>query len=147
MAPDGRTLPRRAVVRAAIAASAGLALWRLLPDVVMDGVRGGWRATVRPASGAGARAIRMRVAALFDAPGPAARIGERYLASLAEPPRTQDLIEATGIDFAENQGRAGLRTAFAAARRRDFAAGEVVVLEGWVLARSEAACCALLARA
>jgi hypothetical protein len=150
-----RSLPRRAALREFATAAAGLALTR-----VPEGAAGGAARSVgqagtgsQPRSAASQqvvdrlalRGVRKKVASLFPAPSSAARVGELFLRAQADPPAPKALLVATGIDFVNVSGRVRLRAAFAAARRHDFAAGHVIEVDGWVLARSEAACCALLA--
>jgi len=83
-------------------------------------------------------ALRTALAELHDP----ARLGRSYLA--ARP------FEADRAALARALGTVGASAPTIASRldlqrRRDFARGEIVVVEGWVLARSEARACALLA--
>lgn len=69
----------------------------------------------------------------------AAAVGRRYLETL---PRDNDraALRAELIPLLEHDGLARIR-------EREFAAGETVILGGWVLTRTEARICALAALA
>jgi len=71
-----------------------------------------------------------------------ARLGRSYLAARpfeADRAALARALGAVGACAPKIASRLELR------RRRDFARGEIIVVEGWVLARSEARACALLA--
>jgi hypothetical protein len=73
----------------------------------------------------------------------ARKIGRQYLASL---PDTTGLARAKAwLSEAASGDGGALRAAVSAAAAADFAAGEVVVVAGWVLARAEAETLALIA--
>lgn len=76
------------------------------------------------------------------------RIGAAYLAATPEERDASalfDAILAKRPDLARASRPRALRAAFARAVRHDFAVGDVVVLDGWRLARTEARLCALWA--
>jgi hypothetical protein len=79
---------------------------------------------------AGARAIGLRYLALAPEEADRAALAAALFSGFAEPP-------ASPIEFAR------LRRTLAAQRDRDFAAGDTVVIGGWILARTEARLCAL----
>lgn len=81
---------------------------------------------------AGARAIGIRY--LADAPE------ERDAAFL-----TRELFDGIGGVPRTAPQRAAARRVIAARRARDFATGDTVLIDGWILARSEARLCALAA--
>jgi hypothetical protein len=87
------------------------------------------------------------VARLFAHPDSARIVGRRYLEAF--PQRAERArLEADCVNrvaLAADADATAWREALAALRRREFADGETVVLDGWVLARSEASLCALLA--
>lgn len=90
---------------------------------------------------AGGIGQRESPAAILASPRAARRIGRRYLAIApgeADPVRLAATLPALRDPVAQ-------RRALDAARRRDFAAGDTVILDGWILARSEARLCALAA--
>ncbi|HTO82362.1 MAG TPA: hypothetical protein VMQ73_09010 [Methylomirabilota bacterium] len=91
-------------------------------------------------------APRAAAGALFRDRPSAERIGRRYLASLtAEPDRNAILAASPRLDRAlaapVEQTARQLRQAIAV----DFRHGDVAVVDGWVLAKSEAHLCALVA--
>ncbi|MFC6671849.1 hypothetical protein [Marinobacterium aestuariivivens] len=84
---------------------------------------------------------------LFD-PAGARAIGRRYLERFPERANPALLLEHSGLAMRQNPppgGGAGSKTAIDQRRRQDFLAGNTVILEGWILAQSEASLCALLA--
>lgn len=90
--------------------------------------------------------LRSRVAGLFGSPASAARIGAEYLRQYPDCAEWPRLMADAGIDIESALlNRRERAAAFAEARGRDFLAGHTVVLDGWVLARSEVACCGILA--
>lgn len=95
---------------------------------------------------AAAGSRRGALAALVGDPAAAAPLVRAYLGLVPDAP---DRLRAlAGRLAASGVGDAGkLEAWLAAARRDDFAAGDVLVLEGWVLARSEAELLALAALA
>jgi hypothetical protein len=152
-------MKRRAVVRVIAGCAAGAAAWLAAAQLhsagstvrgAATGVRGaatGVRGAAggAPASRLSERGLRRRLAALFTSPRSAVHVGERYLQAF--PAQTMaHLFADAGIDCSTPRVPAhSIYRAFAESRRRDFAGGRVVVVDGWVLARCEAACCALLA--
>jgi hypothetical protein len=90
--------------------------------------------------------VRRRLSSLFASPRSAALLGAHYLRTQGQRTDRDQLLADTGIPCtAPTAERGALRAAFAEARRTDFEAGRVVLVDGWVLARCEVACCALLA--
>lgn len=116
----------RALVGAFLLAGAARALWR--PTTA--GGRGDWT---------------RRLVASVREPESAAWVGRRYLASAPEEADAARLAAALSAGLAPDLDGAALRRALAAGRRRDFAQREIVVLDGWVLSRSELRLCALVA--
>ena len=82
---------------------------------------------------------------IFRHPDSAIVIGRRYLSRYPDegPPEAlaADLLRASG------GGPAAARTDLRARVRQDFARGDTVLLDGWVLARSECHACAAVALA
>jgi hypothetical protein len=71
-------------------------------------------------------------------------VGRHYLAIArdeADRARLSDLVFGAGA-FPDDSF-AGLQRHIAAGRARDFAADDTVMLDGWILARTEARLCAL----
>jgi hypothetical protein len=90
--------------------------------------------------------VRRRLSSLFASPQSAALLGAHFLRTQGQRTGRDQLLADTGINCTASVAeRAALRAAFAEARRTDFEAGRVVLVDGWVLARCEVACCALLA--
>lgn len=88
---------------------------------------------------------RAGLAGLLPNPAVARAIGLSYL---AQAPGEADRSALTAQVFggAEETGSAsGIRRTLAAKRDRDFAEGDTVVLDGWIVARTEARFCALIA--
>jgi len=89
-----------------------------------------------------------RLAALFGSPSSARAIGRRYLTIRPEEASAAILVEAIVRDHpcagtTERQLRDLMRRAI----RDDFACGDTVTLDGWVLSVTEARLCALAALA
>ena len=81
---------------------------------------------------------------LFKDPEGAAAIGRRYLALYPEEADAEHL--AAALFQAPKPPRAttdALRSELSHQRQQDFRDGDVVVVDGWLLARSEARACAL----
>lgn len=126
--PNQPVLGRRPLL-AATAAAAGAAAFAASPSsAVADPRRGALAALVGDAAAA-APLVRAYLARVPDAPDRLRALAARLAAGPAA------------------RGAEELRAWLAAARRDDFAAGDVLVLEGWVLARSEAELLALAALA
>lgn len=90
--------------------------------------------------------LRSRVAGLFGSPDSAAEIGVEYLRQFPDCTQWSRLLADAGVDLETPRlDRHERAAAFDDVRRRDFLAGHTVVLDGWVLARSEVACCGILA--
>ncbi len=79
----------------------------------------------------------------FRTPTAARAVGARYLAHYPGERQAGLLREALFANGLPTDP-AALRRHIAALCRRDFAAGETVVVDGWILARSEARACALV---
>ena len=94
-------------------------------------------------------AVRLRETAGADAsvgifrdPEAARSIGQRYLEAYPhEVAHVRRL--AADLDAKRPRGPEAVRRALAEQRQRDFRDGSVVVVAGWVLARTEARACAL----
>lgn len=85
-----------------------------------------------------------RLVALFTDREDARAVGRAFLATHpAEADRARLLAALAGLE--QIQTPTGLRQAFAGFRERDFQAGDIVIVDGWVLARCEARLCALVA--
>lgn len=81
----------------------------------------------------------------------AARLGRRYLAlapAEADPGRLLHALSKDHADLAA-ASRTGadieIRAILGRCRQRDFAAGNTVLVDGWILSRTEARLCALVA--
>jgi hypothetical protein len=96
------------------------------------------RPTPSPAPGAGlAGAFRHRDSAVA--------IGRRYLDRY--PDDTQPVVLASGLQRVGTGDPAVARAALRTQVQQDFARSDTVLLDGWVLARSECRACAALALA
>ena len=80
----------------------------------------------------------------FKDPDGAAAVGRRYLALHPDEADADRLSEAL-FDSAQPSRATteALRSDLSRQRQRDFRDGDVVILDGWLLARSEARVCAL----
>jgi len=78
-------------------------------------------------------------------PGGTRALGERYLAAFPEEAAALAPLAAE-VRRAGAGGPAALRRAVGGRIRADFAAGQTVVLDGWVMARTEGRIAALAAR-
>jgi hypothetical protein len=81
------------------------------------------------------------LALLFRHPESARRIGEHLLARGAAP---LDHTAPLGLDLAAIEGREARRSVLRQQATRDYAAGDVVLVDGWVLSRTEAQLCTLV---
>lgn len=79
---------------------------------------------------------------IFRDPEAARSIGRRYLAAYPHEAANVRRLAAE-LEAERPRGPEGLRRALADRRQRDFRDGSVVVVAGWVLARTEARACAL----
>lgn len=113
-------------------------------------------ASPRPASASPVRAAARDVPAsgaeldlslVFADPASARSIGRRYLAQYPERSSRSRLLAELDLPAARPAapGRAGLIEWIEQAQQRDFAEGRTVVVNNWVLSRTEAALCALSA--
>ena len=85
---------------------------------------------------------------LFANPESARAVGRRYLERFPEQASRALLLENSGLAVRHGQllnGEAVSRAAIDRRRKQDFLAGNTVILDGWILAQSEASLCALLA--
>lgn len=90
--------------------------------------------------------LAFTLSALFKDPERVAALGRRYLAHYPEDADADRLAVALFGDTTRSQADAAtMRADLARQRERDFRDGEVVVVDGWLLARSEARVCALSA--
>ncbi len=101
-------------------------------------VRAGFRATPEPAPAAG-------LAGAFRHPESAIAIGRRYLSRY--PDDTRPVALAQDLHRVGTGDPAAARLELRARVRDDFERGDTVLLDGWVLARSECRACAALALA
>jgi hypothetical protein len=103
-----------------------------------------WGGPVRAALGPGP-APDAGLALAFKHRGHAIAIGRRYLGRYPDDPWPGVL--ARGLGRASPADPAAARLALSARVREDFERGDTVLLDGWVLARSEGRACAALALA
>lgn len=99
-----------------------------------------------PGAGAGHRLLAQAPGAfgLWRNRAAARAIGRRYLTVRPEEADAAYLArQLFGEDGATPRSFAEMRDAVGAARDRDFAQGDTVLVDGWLLARSEARLCAL----
>ena len=94
--------------------------------------------------------LAQRVAQLFSNEASATEIGRRYLALGTEPADIAMLAARVAGDRAAYQDLCGvdadgLRKRLARQQRRDFAAGRMVNVDGWMLSLTEARACAIAA--
>jgi hypothetical protein len=82
------------------------------------------------------------LATLFRHPESARRIGEHLLARGAAP---LDMAAPLRFDSTAGGDREARRSALRQQAMQDYAAGNVVLVDGWVLSRTEAQLCALVA--
>jgi len=128
MSENGHSIPRRVLLAALASVLASPVLAWAIP------------------SGA-ARSNRIRAERLLSDLGGAKAIGARYLA--LAPQESAPGFLAACLFPADGAGTCGeadpdrLRRALDDRRRRDFAAGDTVLIDGWILARTEARLCAL----
>ena len=90
-------------------------------------------------------AFETQLRGLFSRPAHAAEIGRRYLAAYPAKASRKTLLADLSETHAACSARA--RTPehwFARWLERDFHAGAVVQLDGWILARAEVSLCALV---
>jgi hypothetical protein len=140
--------PRKCNDNAARPAPSRVGRRSVLASATMALLAGAMPAVVRPARSA-TRDSCDAVTALWSDAERACRIGRSYLAQV---PEDADPDRLAAILLGEQGANAGmsadaLRARFALARMRDFEAGDTVIVDGWVLARTEARLCALTALA
>ena len=106
------------------------------------------RATTRKSGGETGRDA-LRLVCLFRHPGGAAGLGRHYLAAAAGEADTARLVTLVSRQLKElsepvyRAPEAELRSALDEKVRTDFARGEVVMVDGWLLSVTEARLCAL----
>ena len=90
-------------------------------------------------------AVRHAMLTVFKDQEAARTVGEKYLIDHVED---NDAVRLTEALFGQNPGRLSprsLRRTLNQQRQDDFAADQYVLVDNWVLARSEARACALVA--
>lgn len=126
---------RRDVIKG-MTASLGLAGALVLPA---------WPRVATPAMGLAEirRHIRGALAAIVDEELTPKTIGRRYLTLYPEEADVDHLWTAlTGLSAPSRSDE--LRVRLAKLRQQDFEDGEIAIVDGWILARTEARACALL---
>lgn len=86
---------------------------------------------------------RRLVDGLFTSPRHARAIGRRYLALVPAEADEGNLLAALLAGSGPADDLATLKSHVRRRRQQDFERGDVVVIDGWVLARSETRLCAL----
>jgi hypothetical protein len=86
-----------------------------------------------------------RLVGIFREPASARAIGRAYLRQAPEEADAARLLALIHPGDCAALSASELRRAVAARQRADFAAGRTVLLDGWVLSRTEARLCALAA--
>ena len=89
-------------------------------------------------------ACRRLVESLFLDPDAAARLGRRYLVLHPHERDVASMLDGL-LEPGERPSRAGLRRRLRARQRHDFAGGVTVIVDGWILSRTEARLCAAVA--
>jgi len=84
---------------------------------------------------------------LFSDPENARAIGARYLAQYPERSDRDSIVADLGLPSPESgkYKKDALKNWIAESQRRDFAAGKTVMVNNWILSRTEANLCALIA--
>ena len=84
---------------------------------------------------------------LFSNPRSAEAIGSRYLAQYPHKRDPDALIAELDLPSPESgrHDRASLKSRINVSQRRDFAMGNTVIVDKWILSRTEANLCALIA--
>lgn len=106
------------------------------------------RAAAAPAGPLSPGSIKTAIEPLFSDPESARALGRRYLERFPERANFALLLGHSGLTVRHGQPPQGMDWSIAAIdqrRKQDFLAGHTVILDGWMLARSEASLCALLA--
>ena len=127
-------IERRTLLVSAI--SAAFSLWLSRPSVAALGARRA-RGTVKTDT------ERCLIGLFSDQDAPRA-VGRRYLEMYFHEGDRAWLLKAL-IGAARPQSPEALRTELASRRRHDFWEGNIVIVDGWVLSRTEARACALTA--
>jgi hypothetical protein len=87
----------------------------------------------------------VRLVAVFREPESARVIGRAYLRQAPEEADSARLVALIHPGDCSSLGDAELRRAVIARQRADFGSGRTVLLDGWLLSRTEARLCALAA--
>ena len=104
------------------------------------------RVHARPAATGASRGIEIARMLVTDIER-ASLVGRSYLRAHPERNRREVLLADAGLARLEAHGGDGpssLRSSLAARREQEFLLGDTVMVDGWLLARSEASLCALL---
>jgi hypothetical protein len=86
-----------------------------------------------------------RLARLLPHADSAARLGQRYLEDAPQEADAMRLVALIGIAPAAGKSDAALREHLETRIRQDFIDGATVTVDGWLLSRTEARLCALVA--
>jgi len=91
--------------------------------------------------------IGSMIAGLFPDPENAKVIGARYLAQYPERSDRNRIIADLGLPSLKSatQSRDSLKSWINESQRRDFAVGNTVIVNNWILSRTEVNLCALIA--
>jgi hypothetical protein len=81
---------------------------------------------------------------LFTDLGPPRAIGREYLQSLSQE-RNCAFLKRAIVGETQPQDARQLRTLLAQKREHDFRTGDIAIVDGWILSRTEARACALIA--
>jgi len=82
--------------------------------------------------------------ALFTDLGPPRDVGRRYLASFPKE-RNRAFLQGAVTGESRPQDAMQLRALLAQRREHDFRTGDIAIVDGWILSRTEARACALVA--
>lgn len=94
------------------------------------------------------RVVEVEVHKLFSSPMSASVVGRRYLELFPEKSCSKVLLQELPVfskGLIRGSDRQALRREIRQQCRREFLEGNTVLIDGWILARSEAALCALVA--
>ena len=81
---------------------------------------------------------------LFTDLGPPRAIGHQYLQSFSQE-RNRAFLQRAITGETQLQDARQLRTLLAQKREQDFRTGDIAIVDGWILSRTEARACALVA--
>lgn len=104
-------------------------------------------AAVRKTCHADSRTLARSLAGLFPTPANARAIGICYLRAYPERSDRRLLLADLGLDAAGTAAHdvPSLRRHLRDGQQRDFIAGDTVMVKRWILSRTEASVCALVA--